>query len=384
MKKICVITGTRAEYGLLRWVMEGIKLSNILDLQIITTGMHLSSKFGFTYTEIEKDGFKIDKKVEMLLSSDTDTGIAKSTGLGIVSISDALDDLKPDLVLILGDRFEIFSAATAAMIKKIPIAHLHGGEATEGLIDEPIRHSITKMSHLHFVSTEEYKKRVIQLGEQPKNVFSVGGFGIDSINKIKLLTKKELEKSIDFNFGTRNLLVTFHPVTLERGTSKNQMKELLRSLNALKNTKIIFTMPNADTDSAILFQLIEEYVNSNSNSKVFTSLGQLNYLSCLKYVDGVVGNSSSGLLEVPSFKKGTINIGDRQRGRIKAKSIIDCEPKHKSISKAINTLYSKEFKDTLNNIISPYGNGGASKKVITILEKLSYQNLLKKRFYDLV
>ncbi|MBH30559.1 MAG: UDP-N-acetylglucosamine 2-epimerase (hydrolyzing) [Candidatus Marinimicrobia bacterium] len=383
MKKVCVITGTRAEYGLLHWLMEGIKKSSDLELQIIATGMHLSPEFGLTYREIEKDGFYIDKKVEMLISSDTPIGVSKSMGLGMVGIADALDALKSDLVLVLGDRFEIFSAVAAAMIARIPVAHLHGGEATEGLIDEPIRHSITKMSHLHFVATQEYKNRVIQLGEQPNNVFLVGGLGIDNIVKMKLLGRKKLEESLNFELGEKNLLVTYHPVTLEKSTSENQMKELLSVLHELNDFHVIFTMPNADTDGRILFKLIEGFVKNHPRSKVFTSLGQLRYLSCIKHVDGVVGNSSSGLTEVPSFNKGTVNIGDRQRGRLKADSVIDCEPKKYSIKNAIEKLNSIDFQKDLNNVVNPYGTGGASDAIVKILEDLSFDDILKKKFYDL-
>ena len=330
-RKICVVTGTRAEYGLLRWVIKGIKESHDLQLQLVVTGMHLSPEFGLTYKDIQQDGYPIKKKVEMLLSSDTTSGIIKSMGLGIISYAEAFDELKPDLLVVLGDRYEIFSAASAAMIARIPIGHIHGGEATEGLIDESIRHSITKMSHLHFVATEEYKNRVIQLGETPKNIFNVGGLGIDSIKRLNLLEKKELEDEINFKFGLKNLMITFHPVTLEQNTSSDQMKELLSALENMHDTKLIFTMPNADTDGRVLFDIVNDFVIQNPNAKSYTSLGQLKYLSCLKYVDGVVGNSSSGIIEAPSFNIGTINIGDRQKGRIKAQSIIDVVPEERKL-----------------------------------------------------
>tara|TARA_B100000959_G_scaffold244238_2_gene268063 strand:+ start:371 stop:1534 length:1164 start_codon:yes stop_codon:yes gene_type:complete len=381
--KICVITGTRAEYGLLRWVMDGIQKSSKLELQIIATGMHLSPEFGLTYREIEKDGFRINKKVEMLVSSDTKVSLAKSMGLGMIGLAEAFEELKPDLILVLGDRFEIFSAVAAGMVARIPVVHLHGGEATEGLIDESIRHSVTKMSHLHFVAAEEYRNRVIQMGEEPDRVFLVGGLGIDSIVKMNLLARSELEESLDFKFGKKNLLVTFHPVTLEENTSEEQMEELLSALGKLKETHVIITMPNADTDGRILFGLIENFVRTHPNSKAFTSLGQLRYLSCIKHVDAIVGNSSSGLTEVPSFKKATINIGDRQRGRIKADSVIDCEPLEKSILEAVRKLYSQEFKKNLKSVINPYGTGGASDAIVKVLENISFDHILKKRFYNL-
>lgn len=383
MKKICVVTGTRAEYGLLRWVMEGIRQSPELELQLIATGMHLSPEFGMTVEAIEADGFKIDRKVEMLLSSDSAVGITKSMGLGMIGFADALAELKPDLMIVLGDRYEIFAACSSAMIARIPIAHLHGGEATEGLIDEPIRHSITKMSHLHFVAAEEYRRRVIQLGEQPEHVFNVGGLGIDNILRLKLLARHKLEEALNFKLEKRNLLVTFHPVTLEQNTSAQQMSELLAALAELKDTGLIFTMPNADTEGRVLFLQIEAFCEQNSQARVYTSLGQLRYLSCMQHVDGVVGNSSSGLAEVPSFKKGTINIGDRQRGRLRAASVIDCEPDQDSIRKALKLLYSPDFQAQLLEVENPYGNGGASEAIVRRLESQSLDNLLKKRFYDL-
>lgn len=383
MKKICVVTGTRAEYGLLRWVMEGIRQSTELELQLIATGMHLSPEFGMTVEMVEADGFKIDHKVEMLLSSDTAVGITKSMGLGMIGFADALAELKPDLMLVLGDRYEIFATVASAMIARVPIAHLHGGEATEGLIDEPIRHSISKMSHLHFVAAEEYRRRVIQLGEQPEHVFNVGGLGIDSFLRLKLLARNELEEALNFKLEKRNLLITFHPVTLEHNTSAQQMNELLAALAELKNTGLIFTMPNADTEGRVLFRKIEAFCVQHSQACVYTSLGQLRYLSCINHVDAVIGNSSSGLLEVPSFKKGTINIGDRQRGRLKATSVIDCEPDQDSIRGAFKLLYSPEFQAQLSAVENPYGNGGASGEIVRILESQSLDNLLKKRFYDL-
>jgi GDP/UDP-N,N'-diacetylbacillosamine 2-epimerase (hydrolysing) len=383
LKNICIVTGTRAEYGLLRWLMDGINKSTKLELQIIATGMHLSPEFGLTYKEIENDGFKIDRKVEMLVSSDSSNGIVKSMGLGMIGFTDALEDLNPDLLLVLGDRYEIFSAVATAMIFRIPVAHLHGGEATEGLIDEPIRHSITKMSHLHFVAAEEYKNRVIQLGEHPKNVFQVGGLGIDNILNLNLLGQKDLEESINFKLGIKNLLITFHPVTLETDTAEKQIKELLNALSNLKDTHLIFTMPNADTDGRVIFKMIEKFVTNYSHAKSFTSLGQLRYLSCIKHVDGVIGNSSSGLTEVPSFNKGTINIGDRQRGRIKAKSVIDCKPEKKFINKAINKLYSAEFQEKLITTVNPYGNGGASELIVKTLEDISFDGILKKSFFNI-
>lgn len=382
-RKICVITGSRAEYGLLRWVMQGIKDDPELTLQVVVTGMHLSPEYGYTHREIEKDGFHIDRRVEMLTSSDTPVGIVKSMGLGLIGFADALNELKPDLIMVLGDRFDIYTAAVAALIARIPIAHLHGGETTEGAFDEAIRHSITKMSHLHFVAAEEYRRRVIQLGEQPEHVFLVGGLGIDSIKRLPLMDRASLEKSLDFKLRQRNLLVTFHPVTLDSAAAATQMHELLEALDGMTDTGLIFTMPNADTDGRILSKMVQEFVNRRENCRVFTSLGQLRYLSCIAHVDGVIGNSSSGLLEAPSFKKGTINIGDRQRGRLQAKSVINCEPDRVSIGNALQRLYAADFRASLRDVVNPYGSGGASEKVLETVRRVPLGGLVKKSFHDL-
>ena len=382
-RKICVVTGTRAEYGLLRWVMQGIKDSELLDLQLVVTGMHLSPEFGLTVQDIEFDGFRIDRRVEMLLSSDTPVGITKSMGLAMIGFADALAQLQPDLLLVLGDRFEIFAAAACAMTARIPIAHLHGGEVTEGAIDEAIRHSITKMAHLHFVAADEYRQRVLQLGEQPEHVFQVGGLGIDNILRLDLLSRSQLEEALDFKLLQRNLLITFHPVTLEHNTSGGQMKELLMALGELDGTGLIFTMPNADTEGRTLIRQINEFCASHPQARAYTSLGQLLYLSCIRHVDGVVGNSSSGLTEVPSFRKGTINIGDRQRGRLRAESVIDCSADKLSITNAINRLFSPSFSATLSSVVNPYGRGDSSDAIVETLEKASFDNMLKKRFCDM-
>ena len=382
-RKICVVTGTRAEYGLLSWLMREIEADENLELQLIVTGMHLSPEFGLTYKEIEKE-FKIDKKIEMLLSSDTSVGISKSMGLAQIGFADAYEELKPDIVVVLGDRYEIFSATSAAMIARIPIAHLHGGETTEGAFDESIRHSITKMSHLHFTATKEYRNRVIQLGEHPDRVFNVGGMGIENIKRLKLLGKEEFEKSIDFRLNDKNIIVTFHPVTLENATAKEQFQELLNAINELEDTNIIFTKANSDTDGRVINQMIDEYVAKNSHKAIgFISLGQLRYLSALQFVDAMVGNSSSGLAEAPSFQIGTIDIGERQKGRIKAKSVIECEPNKQSIKKAFEKLYSNEFQELLTTVKNPYGDGCASEKVVEVLKSVSLDKILKKSFYDI-
>jgi GDP/UDP-N,N'-diacetylbacillosamine 2-epimerase (hydrolysing) len=382
-RKICVVTSSRADYGLLRWVMHGIKDDPELKLQIIATGMHLSPTFGQTYRVIEEDGFRVDAKVEILGSSDSPATIAASMGLALAGTANAFSDLKPDLVVVLGDRFEIFAAAAAALVTKIPVAHLHGGETTVGAFDEAFRHSITKMSHLHFVATDEYRSRVLQLGENPKNVYLVGGVGIDSIKNLPLLSKEDFENQLGIKLDTKSLLITFHPVTLDSESPEQQMKELLAALSHLHDTTLIFTMPNADTGGRVLIDMIEKFVSQNKNAKVFTSLGQLKYLSCISHVDGVVGNSSSGLTEVPTFRKGTINVGDRQLGRIQASSVINCEPKEKDIKRAIEALYSLDFKSNLADTTNPYGEGGASARIVKVLKEASLEGIVKKTFYDL-
>jgi GDP/UDP-N,N'-diacetylbacillosamine 2-epimerase (hydrolysing) len=364
--------------------MKAIQDNPNLELSVCVTGMHLSPEFGLTYKQIESDGFQIDGKIEMLVSSDTSVGITKSIGLGLIGFADFFERTKPDWILVLGDRFEIFAAVSAAMIARIPVAHCHGGEATEGLIDEAIRHSITKMAHLHFTSTVEYRNRVIQLGEQPKNVFHVGALGIENINRLKLLNKEEFEASIDFKLSSLNFLVTFHPVTLDNASAEQQFTELVEALSSFKVAKIIFTKPNADNDGRVIIKLIDEFVSNNpTNAKSFISLGQLRYLSAIKHCQVVIGNSSSGLIEVPSFKKPTINIGDRQQGRIEAESVISCKPEKKSIIEAITLALSEEFQNQLPNIKNPYGEGNSSVKILDTILSKSVGNILKKNFYNI-
>ncbi len=386
MKKVCVITGTRAEYGLLYWTLKALEKEPKIDLQICVTGMHLSPEFGLTYQQIEADGFTIDYKVETLLSSDTGTAISKSIGLGTIGFADAFQQLQPDIILLLGDRYEILAAATAAMTLRIPIAHCHGGEATEGLIDESIRHSITKMSHLHFTATDSFKKRVIQMGEQPDNVFNLGALGIENINRIKFLSKNEIEQNLNFSFLLKNYLVTFHPETLEKESTEVRFGKVLLALQELidKQTLFIFTMPNADNDGRVIIKMINEFVrNHPKNSVVFTSMGQINYLSTLKYLDAVIGNSSSGLIEVPSFHIPTINIGDRQRGRIMAESVINCSVDKNQIKSAIQKASEKQFNPKAYKLNNPYGTKNVSDKIVDILKNAALSELLKKKFYNL-
>ena len=382
-RNVCVISGTRAEYGLLRWLMQDIEAEPSLNLQLIVTGMHLSPEFGSTYREIEADGFSIDRKVEIISSADNEVGIARSMGVALQGIADALDQLAPDLVVVLGDRYEIFSAVAAALVARIPVAHLHGGELTEGAFDDALRHSITKMSHLHFVAAQEYYNRVVQLGEDPGRVFLVGGMGVDSIKRLTLLGREQLEDAIDFRFGERNLLVTFHPATLEQQSASEQLRELLDALDDIPETHLIFTLPNSDTGWRELVVMIKDYVASRPTACLHSSLGQLRYLSCVAQVDGVVGNSSSGLTEVPSFNTGTVNIGSRQEGRLQAASVINCEPNRRAIGEAIQHLYSEEFQVILSGLENPYGDGGASERIVEIIKEFPLQGLTKKTFHDL-
>ncbi|MBI3793722.1 MAG: UDP-N-acetylglucosamine 2-epimerase (hydrolyzing) [Nitrospinae bacterium] len=383
MRKICVVTGTRAEYGHLFWVMKEIEKTRGLKLQIIATGMHLSPEFGLTYREVEKD-FDIDKKIEMLLSSDSQIGISKAMGLAQISFAEAFEELRPDIVVVLGDRFEIFSAASAAMVARIPIAHIHGGESTEGAFDEAIRHSVTKMSHLHFVATEEYKNRVVQLGEDPRRVFKTGTPGLDNIQKLPILSKEKFERAVGLRLGPKNILVTFHPVTLEKQSAKAQFQSLLNVIDRLKETKIIFTKANADMEGRVINRMIDDYVARNGDKAcAHDSLGQLRYLSALRYVDAVVGNSSSGLTEAPSVKIGAINIGDRQKGRVRADSVIDCDPSEASITAAFEKLYSPGFSKVLRKVVNPYGGPGASKKIVKVLASFPLRDVLKKKFFDI-
>ena len=381
-RKVCVVTGSRADYGLLRWVMQGIKEHPSMDLSILATGMHLSPEFGLTWKEIENDGFVIDARVEMLLSSDSPSGVAKSVGLGVMGFADALELVDPDLILVLGDRYEILAAVIAALLHRIPVAHLHGGEITRGAVDEQIRHAITKMSHLHFVATEEYRNRVIQLGEDPEKVFFVGGLGVDAIRNVAFLKKKELENDLGIHFWEKNLLVTFHPETLSDQDSESQLNELLAALGKLENVFLIFTMPNADEKGRKLSKIIREFVSSNNNSVAITSMGQQRYLSCLKYVDGVIGNSSSGILEAPTMQVGTINIGNRQEGRVRAESVIDCPAEEVMILKAIKHLFSEEFSERVRLARNPYGEGGASKTIVDVISTIPLDGLVRKKFYD--
>lgn len=379
-RRICVVTGTRADYGLLYWLMKGIQEDPELTLQVAVTGMHLAPEFGLTYRAIEADGFPLDARVEMLLSSDTPVGVAKSIGLGVIGFADAFDRLAPEMVVLLGDRFEMLAAAQAALVARIPVAHVAGGDSTEGAFDESIRHAITKMAHCHFVTNAAAAARLRQLGEDPAQIHLVGSPGIDQIRRLTLLSREELALQLDFPFRERNLLVTFHPATLDAAPPRAQMQELLDALDRLgPDTGIVLTKPNADTGGRELIGMIDDYVATRPNCRAFASLGQLRYLSLIRQVDAVVGNSSSGLYEVPSFGKPTVNLGDRQKGRLQAASVVNAPPEADRIVAAVEAACRLDCTGVRN----PYGDGEASGRMLAILKGLrDPSRLIRKHFFD--
>ena len=382
-RKICVVTGSRAEYGILQGLIKEIHESQDLELQLVVTGMHLSPEFGSTYHEIEKDGFEISRTVDMQLTSDTPAGIAKSLGLGTIGFGEAFHTLKPEILVLLGDRFELLAAASAALVALIPIAHIHGGELTEGAYDDAIRHSITKMSHLHFTAHEGYSSRVIQLGEQPSKVFCVGALGIDNIVTLPRLRKDEVEKFLGLSLEGKSLLVTWHPETLNPEITCEDFQNLLDVLRTYEGVRVIFTKSNADNEGRRINHMIDEFVSTCSKNVVaHTSLGRVRYLSTLKFVSGVVGNSSSGIIEAPSVQTGTVNIGGRQLGRLRAASVIDCQSDVTSIKKAIDTLLSSEFQSSLTNLSNPYGKGGVARKIVNVLKTCCLKGIVRKEFFD--
>jgi UDP-N-acetylglucosamine 2-epimerase (non-hydrolysing)/GDP/UDP-N,N'-diacetylbacillosamine 2-epimerase (hydrolysing) len=385
MRKIAVITGTRAEYGLLYWIIKGMHDDLELELQLIVTGMHLSTEFGMTVNEIEKDGFPIADRVEMLLSSDSEESISTSMGIGMIGFASSYKRLKPDMLIVLGDRFEILSAVCATIPFRIPVAHIHGGESTEGLIDESIRNAVTKMSHIHFTATEKYKKRVIQMGENPDNVFSYGAPGLDNITNLNLPNKDDLLKVLKLDGQEKIGIVTYHPVTLEENTAGKQMSKLLEALKLFKDIFWIFTLPNADTGGREIIEKIKEFTHNNpKHGKDFQSLGQLRYLSLLKYVEVMVGNSSSGLTEAPSFELPVVNIGDRQLGRIRTKNVVDvCECEMGPIVDGIRKATAPEMKKSLQGLKNPYGEGCSSGKIVEKVKSIQLgEALIKKNFYE--
>jgi UDP-hydrolysing UDP-N-acetyl-D-glucosamine 2-epimerase len=382
--KIAIFTGARSEYGLFKPLLDVIKEDHSIELQIIVSGMHLSPEFGLTYKEIEKDGFSITEKVEMLLSADTDSSIVKSTGVGLVGFADVFNRLKPDWLVVLGDRFETFAAAFAAFLSKVPIAHIHGGELTEGATDDGIRHAITKLSFLHFTSTEVYRKRVIQLGEEPSRVFNVGAIGLDNIENLSLYTREELAKTLGIKLHEKFVLVTYHPVTLDKQSSAAHFQSLLNVLAQQKDLQIIFTMPNADSDSRVIIQLIQRFVNDHAgNAYFFTSMGQRNYLSALKHCYAVIGNSSSGIIEAPSFGVPVVNIGDRQKGRVIADNIIQTDADEQSISFAISKINAGATREKAAQASNPYRQKDTAPQIKEHIKNFGKINSLKKSFYDL-
>ncbi|MFD1096347.1 UDP-N-acetylglucosamine 2-epimerase [Salegentibacter chungangensis] len=383
MRKIAVITGTRAEFGILTPLLEKIKNHSELELQIVACAMHLSPEFGYTIKDIETSGFTVDKKIECLLSSDSAVGVSKSIGLALISFAEVFEEISPDLIIILGDRSEMLAAATGATIANIPIAHIHGGETTEGAYDESLRHAITKMSYLHFASTNKYKKRIIQLGESPDRVYNVGALGLDSVKELELLNKKEFQSAIGFDLNKRNILITYHPVTLETKTASSQFESILTALDELEDTSFIFTHANSDKEGRVINRMIEEYVSNHSPKAIaFKSMGQLKYLSALKHVDIVLGNSSSGILEVPFFNIPTIDIGDRQKGRIASESVIHSEVDSKAISKAIEKAFNPNFRQSIQKQEQIYGDGNSSDKILEVILQAKIEDL-KKPFYDI-
>lgn len=385
MRKICVFTGTRAEYGIMSRLFRLIDNDPDLQLQIIATNMHLSPEFGLTYKEIEADGFHIDKKVEMLLSSDTPNGTVKSMGLALIGFADALEDLKPDVAVILGDRYEMLAAAEACLIYKIPVAHLYGGEITEGAYDDAIRHCISKLSHLHFTSTEEYRNRVIQLGESPERVKYVGALGVDNIRNEEIMSLEELENSLKFKLGDKFLLVTFHPVTMENATAAEQCDSLLRALSEINsNYQLLFTLPNSDTDGRVIIKKINDYVSAHSdNAFAITSLGKRRYYSALKFATAVIGNSSSGLVEAPSFHIPTLNIGIRQEGRTRGESVIDVDSTFEGIREGLKIALSTDFINRAKSAHNPYEKENTLLEIFNTIKTYPLEGLIKKHFYDL-
>ncbi len=383
MRNICVFTGSRAEYGLLRSVMREIQAAEALQLQILVSGMHLSPEFGMTIQEIRADGFEPDETVEILLSSDTPAAICKSMGLAMIGYGEALQRLKPDMGVALGDRFEAFCMAAAAQVCRVPLAHIHGGETTEGAIDEAFRHSITKMSHLHFASCEAYRQRIIQLGEAPDRVFNVGALGVENIRRISPMERSELAEAIGFNLGKPYFLVTFHPVTLEKDASEGQFQSMLDALDAFPEYNVIFTRANADMDGRVINRLIDEYTeNRPERCLAVTSLGMHRYLSAMKYATAVIGNSSSGIVEAPSFKIPTVNIGDRQKGRIQAVSTLNCPPEAMAIRQTIARVLSPAFQESLAATSNPYDQPGTCSRIVGLLKKMDIFGITQKTFYD--
>ena len=384
MRKICIFTSTRAEWGLQQGLAELIRDAEALQLQLLVSGSHLSAKLGMTIDEIETAGFQIDARVDILKFDDSPVGICQSMGLALSGYGEALQRLSPDLIVILGDRYESFCLAAAAQVLRIPIAHIHGGETTEGAVDEAFRHSITKMAQIHFPSCEVYRNRVIQLGEDPESVFNVGALGIENIRKIQCLTRDELAASLQFSLQAPFFLVTFHPVTLEHATAGAQVQQLFDALARFPEHQIIFTKANADTDGQVINEMIDTFAAVNSERCLaVASLGLQRYLSAMKICSAVIGNSSSGILEAPIFKVPTVNIGDRQKGRLRVKSILDCEADAKAISQAIETALTESFRHDIRDLIHPSEQADTARKIVRKLAAVELQGIIKKSFHDI-
>jgi UDP-hydrolysing UDP-N-acetyl-D-glucosamine 2-epimerase len=385
MRKVAIITGTRAEYGLLYWIIKGIHDDPELELQLIVTGTHLSPEFGLTVREIEHDAFPISERVEMLLSSDTETAISTSMGIGMIGFSMAYERLNPDILVVLGDRFEILSAVAAAVPFRLPVAHIHGGESTEGAIDELFRHAITKMSHIHFATTRLYASRIIQMGESPENVFCFGAPGLDNIFKLPLINREDLSELLGLPMNKKLGIVTYHPETLEKDTEGYQITEVLQALKTFPDLYWVISLPNADTGGRVIGAKLKDFLKKNPDmGNAFTSIGQLNYTSLLKHAEVMVGNSSSGIIEALSFFLPVVNIGFRQKGRIREKNVIDViAPNTDDIIAAINKALSDGFRTSLHGIRNPYGDGTASTRIVNTIKTISLSDLRKKRFYDL-
>ena len=384
-KKILIITGSRSDYDLLKPLFHEFEKNKNLKLKILATGSHFSKLHGFTYKKILSDKIKISKKINLNIISDKKNNLIKHLTLGLKKYFSYLEYIKPNLVIVLGDRYEIFSFSISSYILGIPIAHIHGGEITRGAIDEGFRHSITKMSQLHFVSHSEYKKRVIQLGENPKNVFLVGSLEQENILNTKTIKKKEIEKKLNIKFNKKNLMVSYHPETISKISVKSQLKELLLAIKHFSNINFIFTSPNVDPGNKEIIKSIKSFVKRNKNTFFTPSLGQDLFFSCIKYSDGMVGNSSSGIIELPVLRKGTVNIGHRQEGRVRTKSIIDTACKKKNIILSVNKLYSKKFQTSLKNKnkIQSFKKSTSKSIVSIISNKIKKDINVDKKFFDL-
>ena len=381
--KICTVTGSRAEFYILKKLIKKLEKSKSIKQHLIVTGSHNSKIFGNTINEIKKQKIKIGRKINILINNDSELGISKSFAVGVERFSKEFLKIKPDILLILGDRYEIFAAAVSACFNRIPIVHIHGGEITQGAIDEAIRHSITKLSHIHFVSTKNYYKNVLQLGENKNHVFNIGSLGVENLKEVNLLKKKVLEKKLNIKFNKKNIIVTFHPETINsKNQNKKNLKTLLKSLSKLKETTIIFTMPGADVSFKMIISELKKFVKKNKNACLFESLGDELYFSLCKVVDLMIGNSSSGIIEMSSFKKGTINIGDRQKGRVMPESVLNVNFDEKKIKNKIKYAYSKKFNSVLKNVKNPYDQRNSSDKLIKILKKIKLKNILKKNFFN--